>query len=121
MRLGLQRCLSEVTLEPLVFLHGIADFMGRFSDDQMLLYKICRGRKIKELFVRFLIIIVSISTINHKHTNLSLKTLQTFKTFLTNIQIFLEEKFNLTREFCSHIESYSNTTEYTAVEQEVKI
>ena len=38
-----------------------------------------------------------------------------------DFRIFLEEKFNLTREFCSNIESYSNTTEYTAVEQEVKI
>ena len=36
-----------------------------------------------------------------------------------DFRIFLEEKFNLTRGFCSHIESYS--TEYTSVEQEVKI
>ena len=35
--------------------------------------------------------------------------------------ILLEEKFNLTAEFCSHIEEHTNTTEYTAVEQEVKI
>ena len=40
--------LSQVTLEPLIFLHGLADHVGRFADDQMILYKICRGRKIKE-------------------------------------------------------------------------
>ena len=38
------RCLGQVTLEPLVFLHGLANRVGSFTDDQMLLYKICRGR-----------------------------------------------------------------------------
>ena len=37
---------GQITLEPLIFLHGLADHVGRFADDQMILYKICRGRKI---------------------------------------------------------------------------
>ena len=41
--------------------------------------------------------------------------------YTKNLLILLEEKFNLTTEFCSNIENYSNTTEYTAVEQEVKM
>ena len=41
---GAATSLSKVTLEPLIFLHGLADHIGRFADDQMILYKICRGR-----------------------------------------------------------------------------
>ena len=33
----------------------------------------------------------------------------------------IEEKFNLTTEFCSNIENYTNTTQYTEVEKEVKM
>ena len=43
-RLSVVRCVSQVTLEPLVFLHGLANRIGSFTDDQMILYKICRGR-----------------------------------------------------------------------------
>ena len=80
-----------MTIEPMLFVSNLAWGINRISIDQMNVYKICRG------FI------------------FNLERLE-FLSFLS----FLEEKFNLTVEFCANIENNTEDPVYTAVEKEVK-
>ena len=82
--------LSEMTIEPMVFVSNLARGIAQVSIDQMNVYKICRGfiftRKVWNFF-------------HYYHS---------------------EEKFNLTVEFCANIENNTEDPAYTAVEKEVR-
>ena len=83
-----------MTIEPMMVLQGIASNIVTVPEDQMVLYKICRGI--------FSVIHISIP-------------------YNYVLCIFTEEQFDLPVEFCENIEDYRNTTDYDDVENEVDI
>ena len=80
-----------MTVEPMVFVTYLAWGIAQVSIDQMVVYKICRGLMFTRKAWRFF---------NFCH---------------------LEEKFNLTVEFCANIENNTKDPAYAAVEKEVML
>ena len=82
--------LGVMTIEPIVLFSNLARGIAQISIDQMNVYKICRG------------------------------LIFTGKVWHFCYFYHLEEKFNLTVEFCANIENNTEAPVYTAVEKEVE-
>ena len=63
---------------------------------------------------------VTVHTIDDLYTRAIKACLKNVNNIFHNIK-FLEEKFNLTAEFCADIENHTNETIYTEVEKEVLV
>ena len=84
--------LGIMTIEPMMFVQGLASGISGIATEQMVLYKICRGKSIKP------------------------RPVLKFKTMIVNV---LEEKYNLTQEYCANIELHTDDPIYSDVEKEV--
>ena len=82
--------LSVMTVEPMLFFQFLGLCLKEVSESQMILYKTCRGTLWK-----------------------------TFTLGRVNFKFVLEEKFNLSANYCSHIEEHTNDTIYAEIEKEV--
>ena len=89
----IQQVLSVVTIEPVVFFHYLAFAITIFSQNQMIVYKTCRGFTFcKGIYF-----------------------------FITSWLFFYwtEENYNLSKEYCWNIEEHTNDTIYDEIENEV--
>ena len=84
----IRHILSVVTIEPVVFLHYLSFAITLFSQNQMIVYKTCRG-----LIFNHICSVIKVQSI--------------------------EDKYNLTAEYCSNIEDHTDDGVYSEIENEV--
>ena len=84
----IRHILSVVTIEPVVFLHYLSFAITLFSQNQMIVYKTCRG-----LISKHICSVIKVQSI--------------------------EDKYNLTAEYCSNIEDHTDDGIYSEIENEV--
>ena len=83
--------LSVMTIEPMLFFQFLGLCLKEVTESQMILYKTCRGTIL----------------------------LKTLTLGWVNLKFVLEEKFNLSANYCSHIEEHTNDAIYSEIEKEV--